>query len=367
MANFLGFKQVTLATYNGLTDEAKKHYLWLVRDVESGSTVHAAIYFGTRLYAQMNETDSSLNEKVENIITSLGDAIDENGEFVGFLPIAEHEILGVSSIHNLTEALEALEAAILQNESSIEDALGRIEVLEAGLTEVSSAITALDENVYKKDEIDDIVDDLEAKFSGALHFKGTVNTVADLENIENPSVGDVYEVLENNGEYAWNGEVWVELGSVVDLSNYYTKAQTDAKIDEAVSALTESINELDETINLEIEERREDVENINSRLQTTAETYEDATELSLELGQVVYVLNGEVGPSGHTAGAYIKTQDGIKKLEATNGDGSDVEDRVEALENKVGNTPLPSGITLTEAVLELMEDPTHIITGDDVE
>ena len=82
MANFKGFKQVSLAAYNGLGNEEKKNYLWLVRDLSGGTVVSSAIYFGTRKYAEVND---AVTEKVDRLINGLASIVDKNGDFVGFM------------------------------------------------------------------------------------------------------------------------------------------------------------------------------------------------------------------------------------------------------------------------------------------
>ena len=68
-------------------------------------------------------------------------------------------------------------------------------------------------------------DDIKADLSSAFKFKGVVANMAELEAIENPANGDVYQVTnpgtgKTNAEYAYNGTSWVELGTEVDLSGY---------------------------------------------------------------------------------------------------------------------------------------------------
>lgn len=67
-------------------------------------------------------------------------------------------------------------------------------------------------NVYTKTEIDQ-------KLTGAMNYKGTKATVADLPSSGNAN-GDVWHVTADGGEYAWNGTAWEELGSAIDLSGY---------------------------------------------------------------------------------------------------------------------------------------------------
>ena len=59
-----------------------------------------------------------------------------------------------------------------------------------------------------------------------FNFKGIVATLADLEAIENPMNGDVYQVTnpgtgKTNAEYVYDAtNSWIELGTVIDLSGY---------------------------------------------------------------------------------------------------------------------------------------------------
>lgn len=71
--------------------------------------------------------------------------------------------------------------------------------------------------------------------AGAFRFRGSKASLEELDSVENPVSGDVWQVGQK--EYAWNGTEWVELGFTVDLSPY--KVWTEAKkyIDDAVAAV----------------------------------------------------------------------------------------------------------------------------------
>ena len=77
-------------------------------------------------------------------------------------------------------------------------------------TAVSGKANSAD--VYTKTEVDN-------KVAGLLHWKGTKATVSALPSSGN-TTGDVWHVTADNGEYAWNGSAWEELGSTIDLSGY---------------------------------------------------------------------------------------------------------------------------------------------------
>ena len=101
---------------------------------------------------------------------------------------------------------------------------------------VSDAISTAVEPLATKEELNEAIEEVKEEVAGAFHFKGKVDTVADLDDITDPEQGDVYEVLENSSEFAWNGSEWVELGSIFDLSEYLTKEEGDARYDSIGSA-----------------------------------------------------------------------------------------------------------------------------------
>lgn len=82
-------------------------------------------------------------------------------------------------------------------------------------------------NVYTKAEID-------TKLTATYKFKGSVQTYSDLPSTD-LTVGDVYNIvtadpthgIEAGDNVAWTGTEWDRLGGNVDLSAYYTSAQTD--------------------------------------------------------------------------------------------------------------------------------------------
>lgn len=60
----------------------------------------------------------------------------------------------------------------------------------------------------------------------AMHFKGSVETYAELEKKENPSQGDMWNVVETGANYAWTGSTWDKLSETLDLSIYALKETT---------------------------------------------------------------------------------------------------------------------------------------------
>lgn len=79
------------------------------------------------------------------------------------------------------------------------------------------------DDAYTKSEID-------TKLTGGMHYKGSVQTVADLPSSGN-EVGDFYNVIATGENYAWDGSAWDLTGSMVDLQPI-----TNAEIDVIVAS-----------------------------------------------------------------------------------------------------------------------------------
>ena len=58
--------------------------------------------------------------------------------------------------------------------------------------------------------------------TGVYHFRGSVADLAALQAVQDPSVGDVYNIEDTGMNAAWTGTVWDEFGTIVDLSGYVT-------------------------------------------------------------------------------------------------------------------------------------------------
>lgn len=73
---------------------------------------------------------------------------------------------------------------------------------------------------YDDTEVVNRITSLEGKATGLYHYKGSVADAAALNEIQNPEVGDTYNLEDSGMNAAWNGEAWDEFGSVVDLTPY---------------------------------------------------------------------------------------------------------------------------------------------------
>lgn len=100
---------------------------------------------------------------------------------------------------------------------TVNDNFSDLESRKADATDIPTKVSQLenDSSYATTDYVDN-------KVSTIFDYKGTVATQADLP-AKGGKVGDVYFVTEKSSEYAWQGEHWEELGSIVDLSGYVQK------------------------------------------------------------------------------------------------------------------------------------------------
>lgn len=78
-------------------------------------------------------------------------------------------------------------------------------------------------------------------------LKGSVETYEDLLAISVSSVGDIWNVIEENTDYCWDGNAWFELGDSVDLEDYETKEEANLH-SYTVTTATEIAENTDYTI-----------------------------------------------------------------------------------------------------------------------
>lgn len=208
MAEFKGLKQVTLSTYLETSEEIRKDYLWFVRELSGETVLSSAIYFGNRKYADIG--GEVAEEKAQHLIASLGGMVDENGEWVGFLPIEEHEILSNSGITTVEDALTALESAILENARTIAEKDGELNALKEEVEDLDDRATITANTYSDAAEMENlplgkiIYVMNEEEVSGITYGSGAyINTQAGLKKLDStaPSssttIEDRVETLEN--------------------------------------------------------------------------------------------------------------------------------------------------------------------------
>ena len=74
----------------------------------------------------------------------------------------------------------------------------------------------------------DALETLRGEVTGVYHYRGSVANLEELQTIEEPSAGDVYNLEDTGMNAAWTGEQWDEFGTITDLSNCLMKEDVES-------------------------------------------------------------------------------------------------------------------------------------------
>ena len=166
-------------------------------------------------------------------------------------PAAQHAI---DTAEEAAEAAEVAEAAAKsasqtaqQIAEDVEDArdasLAAQTAAEAAKTSAENSEQAAQESAQSAAASAQAAADSAASIGTVMRYKGSVATYADLPTT-GQTTGDVWNVEEDDSNYAWNGTTWDKLGATFNAENYYTKSQ----VDDISTALEGDINSLEATV-----------------------------------------------------------------------------------------------------------------------
>lgn len=74
-----------------------------------------------------------------------------------------------------------------------------------------------DLNLYSEEMAKAIKEQIE-KFGNPIIFKGTVDTIEELNTLTNIEAGNIYSVINENKNYIYNGTSWVEYSDNIDIN-----------------------------------------------------------------------------------------------------------------------------------------------------
>lgn len=152
--------------------------------------------------------------------------------------------------------------------------------------------------------LDGKITDLQSKLTAIFTYKGTKATYEELEAVESPTIGDVYnvEAAHNNvpagTNWVWNGTNWDALAGTVDLSGYVQKEAGKQLIpDEKLALIDTNASDIAalETragdIESDITELQESVANVKSYFEVPAAVM-SLTNAS-ESGDILAAVGGD--------------------------------------------------------------------------
>lgn len=200
------------------------------------------------IFALDSDLDS-LNDKVDEIISEGGEpnvieTVKVNG--TALTPDAQKavDVTVPTATSDLTNDGDG--TSVFATEEYVGQNGGKIDVIKVNGTAQTITNKAVDITVPTKvsdltndsdfqtqQEVEDAID---AAVASAFTYKGAVATESALPSSGNKT-GDVYDVQDTGMNYAWSGTAWDALGTYVDTSLYWAKADLVAMTTAEIDAL----------------------------------------------------------------------------------------------------------------------------------
>lgn len=93
-----------------------------------------------------------------------------------------------------------------------EDVAENEKVTDVNMNEIKDVVNSNAEELERTNK------KVELGFKSAFSYKGYVNTYDELSIIENLNNGDIYTVVDEEKNYVWNGQEWIEYNVNFDVS-----------------------------------------------------------------------------------------------------------------------------------------------------
>lgn len=150
-------------------------------------------------------------------------------------------------------------------------------------------------------------------------YCGSVETLDELNTIEDKQRGDVYNVNDINVDYCWNETEWTELGNAVDLSNYQTHEEAEQMrqdIDKELADKAKSIDLEDYQTKKEAAQNKKELDteinNSGTIVSATEPTGENRKKVWIQKGKNLFNGLLESGILDNITGLEVAHSDGIR-------------------------------------------------------
>lgn len=203
---------------------SKNGIAWFEGDIYTGSTSGTNKDEGSVRLAKITELNTKV-DKVEGKDLSSNDFTDSlKTKLEGLSNYNDSELK--TSIENKVDKVTG--KGLSTEDFTTEEKTKLAELSNYNDTEIKTSLNskANSTDVYTKSEVDN-------KVSSIYKYKGSVANKESLPT-ENLTIGDVYNLEDTGMNVAYTGEKWDELGSTINLNNYYTKTETTTELTKKV-------------------------------------------------------------------------------------------------------------------------------------
>lgn len=162
---------------------------------------------------------------------------------------------------------------------------------------MANAIIAGDGGLPTASQVAAAIAELKTQIAGVWHLKGTKDTTAEILALTSAEIGDVWHSKEDGSEWVCtkilpvdgSSDCWEEIGTVVDLTAYYTKTEVDNKLsvkETEIANIKKTIAE-DET---QIATNKTNIQTLNEYVGTPSDAQKAGLSASDTASNSIYTL-----------------------------------------------------------------------------
>ena len=197
--------------------------------------------------------------------------------------------------------------------------------------------------------------------SSVYKYKGSVATYDNLPTV-GMEVGDVYNVEDTGDNYAWTGTTWDKLAGDIDLSDYYTKSDTDTLLSGKQNTLVSGVNIKTINNNSLLGTGNIDIQGGAGTWGTITGDIQDQTDLQAEFQNVREVAEGKANTfvlSYNDTLSSVKSDILINSAKVYDIDGNDITNAVLGGDY---DTYFASGYTFANPLFDSQNDSIIVST-----
>jgi hypothetical protein len=137
-----------------------------------------------------------------------------------------------------------LQSEIDENQSQINELKTITTTIRSDLDDLGDQLSGIEEKIpatasssnqlADKNFVNEKAKEIKESLGNVYKFKGSVDTFTDLPTA-GMEMGDVYNVIDTEKNYAWDGKRWDDIGGTIDLSLYAKKEDIPVKISDLIN------------------------------------------------------------------------------------------------------------------------------------
>ncbi len=132
-----------------------------------------------------------------------------------------------SYMQNQIEKERKTSAIVTKNMSNFEEINNDFSKVKKDISTINNIIVDIPSEYVSSETFNNYKQSVISKLSRVCTLKGSVKNYADLCNLQNNHIGDIYNVIDTGANYVYTEDGWDKLSENIDLSKYMTKSDAE--------------------------------------------------------------------------------------------------------------------------------------------